>query len=160
MSKKNKKAIPSLNNSGKQQDSVLVEGEIAENAVENEAQQKIEDKTSKNNKVKEKKKKEKKPSKAGKRAKETFAELKKVTWPKFPQVVKQTGIVLAVVVFFGAVLFGFDYVLKFLFQIMTNQGYTQTELWVTVGISCAIVVLAVVWLIIWLVKRRRKKENK
>lgn len=33
----------------------------------------------------------------GKAFKETFSELKKVTWPSFGEVVKQTGIVLAVV---------------------------------------------------------------
>jgi len=33
-----------------------------------------------------------------------FAELKKVTWPTFPTVVKQTGVVLAVVLFFTIVV--------------------------------------------------------
>lgn len=163
---KNKKikTIPALDNSAKQQDSAVIESEVVENAQTQPEQEskasKQEDKALKVEKSKDKKKKEKKPSKAGKRLKETFAELKKVTWPKFPQVVKQTGIVLAVVVFFGLVLFGFDYILKFLFQLMTNQTYTQTELWATVGIACAIVVGAAVWLTIWLVRRKRKKEIK
>lgn len=71
----------------------------------------------KNNKIK-KVKKEKKESRLVKKLKETGAELKKVTWPTFPKVVKQTGIVLVVVVFFGLVLFGFDYLLKFLFELL------------------------------------------
>ena len=51
-----------------------------------------------------KKKKDKKPNGfvrffkgLGKRFKDTFAELKKVTWPTFPKVMKQTGVVLGVV---------------------------------------------------------------
>ncbi|MFR6640251.1 MAG: preprotein translocase subunit SecE [Christensenellales bacterium] len=40
--------------------------------------------------------------------KETFSELKKVTWPSFGEVVKQTGIVLVVVLAFLVVLIGFD----------------------------------------------------
>lgn len=33
-----------------------------------------------------------------------FSELKKVTWPTFPTVVKQTGVVLAVVLFFMVIV--------------------------------------------------------
>ncbi|MBR4999041.1 MAG: preprotein translocase subunit SecE [Clostridia bacterium] len=40
--------------------------------------------------------------------KDTGNELKKVSWPGFKKVVKQTGIVLAFVLIFGVVLFGFD----------------------------------------------------
>lgn len=75
--------------------------------------------TSKNEKPK-KAKKEKKGSRLLKRLKETGSELKKVTWPTFPKVVKQTGVVLAVVIFFGIVLFGFDYLLKFLFELLVG----------------------------------------
>ena len=35
-------------------------------------------------------------------------EVKKVSWPGFKQVVKQTGIVLAFVIVFALVLFGFE----------------------------------------------------
>ena len=59
--------------------------------------------------AKEKKKeKVKKPSKIGKALKETGNELKKVSWPKFKEVVKQTGIVLAFVLVCAVVLFGID----------------------------------------------------
>ena len=58
--------------------------------------------------AKKKKDKVKKPNKVVKALKETTGELKKVTWPKFKDVVKQTGVVLAVVVVFTLVLFGFD----------------------------------------------------
>lgn len=61
----------------------------------------------KNNKAKDKKK-VKKPNKMAKSLKDTGNELKKVSWPKFGQVVKQTGIVLVVVLVFAVVLFGFE----------------------------------------------------
>ena len=57
---------------------------------------------------KKKKDKVKQPNKLAKSLKETGNELKKVTWPSFKEVVKQTSVVLAVVVVFGIVLFGFD----------------------------------------------------
>ena len=55
-----------------------------------------------------KKNKVKKPNKVAKALKDTGNELKKVSWPGFKQVCKQTGIVLAFVLIFGVVLFGFD----------------------------------------------------
>ena len=44
----------------------------------------------------------------GKRLKETSSELKKVTWPKFGTVLKQTGVVLLVTAMFLLVVFGID----------------------------------------------------
>jgi len=57
---------------------------------------------------KQKKSKDKKPGKMAKRLKETSSELKKVTWPKFTTVLKQTGVVLAVTAAFLLVVFGID----------------------------------------------------
>ncbi len=167
MGKKNKKKVSAQKNSVEQN---LVETENvsnAENASENQVAENVNkevvsSKESKKEKkaLKDKKvKKEKKPSKIGRKFKETFSELKKVTWPTFPKVVKQTGIVLAVVVFFTVVLFAFDYILKFFFKLMNSQEYSQTELWLTVGLAAAVVVGALIWLTIWLVKRN-KKESK
>ena len=51
--------------------------------------------------------KNKKPSwfrRAGAKIKETFSELKRVTWPKFPTVLKTTGVVLVIVAAFLAVV--------------------------------------------------------
>ena len=67
---------------------------------------------------KQKSKKDKKPSKVAKKTKEVFSELKKVTWPKFSTVVKQTGVVIAVVIFFTVVLFGFDRLLSLLINLL------------------------------------------
>lgn len=55
-----------------------------------------------------KKDKVKKPNKIAQALKNTGKEIKKVTWPKFADVVKQTGVVLAVVFVFAFVIFGFD----------------------------------------------------
>lgn len=55
-----------------------------------------------------KKEKVKKPSKIGKALKDTGNELKKVSWPKFKEVAKQTGIVLAFVFVAAVVLLGID----------------------------------------------------
>ena len=59
-------------------------------------------------KGKKKKEKVKKPNKIAKSLKDTGNELKKVTWPGFKQVVKQTGIVLVFVLVFAVVIFGFE----------------------------------------------------
>ena len=58
--------------------------------------------------AKKKKEKAKKPSKMLKALKDTGNELKKVSWPKFGTVAKQTGIVLVVVVVFTLAIFGID----------------------------------------------------
>ena len=52
----------------------------------------------------------------GKKCKEIFSELKKVSWPSFGKVVKNTGVVIAVVVLFLVVItlvdFGMSFILK------------------------------------------------
>lgn len=65
-------------------------------------------------------KKEKKPSKIATKSKETVSELKKVTWPSFSKVVKQTAVVLGVVIFFTVILFGIDRLLSWLFSLLVN----------------------------------------
>ena len=71
-----------------------------------------------NNKSVKKVQKNKKPNifkRIGAKFKDVFSELKKVSWPTFPKVVKQTGIVLAVVAIFLVVITAFDFgLLQFL----------------------------------------------
>ena len=58
--------------------------------------------------------KNKKPSwfrRVGAKFKETFSEIKKVTWPTFGTVLKTTGVVLVIVAAFLAVVTGVDAVL-------------------------------------------------
>ncbi len=58
----------------------------------------------------------------GRRLKETFSELKRVTWPTFPKVVKSTCVVLVVVVVFLVVVTGINYGLQKLLEVITNIG--------------------------------------
>ena len=76
-----------------------------EKVVENKNNNKVVEVKAKD---KAKKKKEKKPSKIAKALKDTGNELKKVSWPKFKEVAKQTGIVLVFVIVCAVVLFGVD----------------------------------------------------
>lgn len=68
------------------------------------------DKVSTDNKVVDKNKKAKKSGKPNffvriwKKLREVFSELKKVTWPTFGKVVKQTGVVIVVVLIFLIVI--------------------------------------------------------
>jgi len=90
---------------------VSVENETSTTEVK--AEEKKPEQSKENNKKadkvkKQQKAKDKKPSKMGKRLKETSSELKKVTWPKFGTVLKQTGVVLLVTAMFLLVVFGID----------------------------------------------------
>lgn len=64
----------------------------------------------KNKQALAKNKKDNKKAKAPKKSKtkETISELKKVSWPSFKTVLKNTGMVLAVVLIFGLIVFGID----------------------------------------------------
>ncbi len=67
--------------------------------------------------------KNKKPNwfrRAGAKIKETFSELKKVSWPKLPTVFKTTGVVLVVVAAFLAVITGIDSLFLWLLKLLTN----------------------------------------
>lgn len=97
--------------------------------TQDNASQKVETKKAKEDKkskvvevkakdVNKKKKKDKKPSKVASALKSTGHELKKITWPKFKQVVKQTGVVLAVVLIAFVVLFGFDRLCALLYGLL------------------------------------------
>ena len=52
----------------------------------------------------------------GAKIKETFSEVKKVSWPSFLTVLKATGVVLVVVAVFLAVIMGVDALLSLLFN--------------------------------------------
>lgn len=62
-------------------------------------------------------KKEKKPG-LFRKLKESWGELKKVTWPTFGNVVKKTGVVILVVLLFTVVLFGIEYGLGSLYRLL------------------------------------------
>ena len=54
----------------------------------------------------------------GSKIKSMWSELKKVTWPTFAKVVKNTGIVLVIVLIFGAVITGMDFGLQKLLELI------------------------------------------
>ena len=71
--------------------------------------------------VKKAKKTNKKPgffAKLGNKIKDDFAELKRVSWPTFGKVVKQTGVVIAVVLVFLVVITAFDFGLSELLKLV------------------------------------------
>ena len=57
-----------------------------------------------------------------KKIKDTFSEIKKVTWPTLPAVVKNTCVVLVVVLAFTVVVTGINYGLQALFNLVTSIG--------------------------------------
>ena len=66
--------------------------------------------------------KNKKPSwfrRVGAKIKETFSELKRVTWPKLPTVLKTTGVVLVIVTAFLVVITGIELGLKQLLELIS-----------------------------------------
>ena len=54
------------------------------------------------------------------RVKETMSELKKVSWPSFGKTMKQTGMVISVVVLFMLVTLGIDSLLSWLLKLITK----------------------------------------
>ncbi len=58
----------------------------------------------------------------GSKIKDVFSELKKVSWPSFAKVVKQTGVVLAVVLVFLIVIMLFDWGLMELLRLVSPKA--------------------------------------
>lgn len=57
----------------------------------------------------------------GRKLKEVFSELKKVTWPTFGKTIAQLGIVIAVVLFFLVIIAGINYGLVALYDVVFNR---------------------------------------
>ncbi len=69
--------------------------------------------------------KNKKPNifvRMGRKIKETFLELKRVTWPTLPQALKATGVVLVIVLIFLVVTTGINYGFSALLDLLTQTG--------------------------------------
>ncbi len=110
MSKKNKKAksVTKEERVEATTNDSMITANVETTEKEVKSKNKVVEVKAKDVKAKKKTDKVKKPNKILKSLKDTNSELKKVTWPKFSQVVKQTGIVLVVVIIFTVVLFGLD----------------------------------------------------
>ena len=79
---------------------------------------KVENKQSDKKSTSKKNKKEKKGG-LGKMIKESVSEVKKVSWPTFGKVAKQTGMVITVVLVCTLILFGMDRLLSWVFSLLT-----------------------------------------
>ena len=91
--------------------------------VETESQEKVETEVEKKAvKQQKKQKKEKATASTPKRSriKETFGELKKVTWPSFGKTMKQTGMVLSVVLIFGVLVLGIDLLVGEIIKLLSS----------------------------------------
>ena len=67
--------------------------------------------------------KNKKPNwfvRQGRKIKETFSELKRVTWPTFGKALKATGVVLVIVLIFTVIVTGINYGLAELLDLMVS----------------------------------------
>jgi preprotein translocase subunit SecE len=58
----------------------------------------------------------------GRKIKEVFSELKRVTWPTFPKVVKTTCVVLVIVLVFTLIVTGINQGLQALLDLITGLG--------------------------------------
>lgn len=86
---------------------------------------KSDNKPEKSQKAQKAKAKDKKPNifvRMGRKLKETFSELKRVTWPTFGQAVKATGVVIVVVLIFTVLVTGVNFGFSKLLELMTNLG--------------------------------------
>ncbi|MBO4569621.1 MAG: preprotein translocase subunit SecE [Clostridia bacterium] len=90
--------------------------------VQQQEQKVVEKKAKKEQKQKKAEKKAKKQNNEPKRnrVKETFSELKKVTWPTFGKTMAQTGMVIGVVALFALFVFGVDALLSWLFSLING----------------------------------------
>lgn len=102
-----------------------VQEEAKEAEIKPQTSSKKEKADKKDNKKEDKKPKKDKKEKKGlkRRSKETVSELKKVVWPKFPEVVKKTGVVIAVVLIFAVVLLCLDLLFGFLSSALMGKPF-------------------------------------
>lgn len=95
---------------------------IAETATTEEVKtEAVVDSSAKKTDKKQKVKKAKVATTAKKgKLKETMGELKKVTWPTFGKTMKQTGMVLSVILLFGVVVLGIDVFVSWIIKLLTS----------------------------------------
>ena len=113
---KNKKMPTKENAEIEKSNEVLTE--VSKKEMKKQAKANADQKASKQSKTSKKKAKVEKPKRN--RVKETFSELKKVSWPSFKQACKQTGTVLVVVAVFMLVILGIDSLLSWIINLIVN----------------------------------------
>lgn len=127
MSKKQKAVEAELAEKNSDAQDAITEGAVTsgvETQSKNKDKSKEKDKKDKKDGKDKKKKKDKKEKRGfGTRVKETASELKKVTWPTFGEVCKKTGIVIAFVLIFGLFLYGVNYLLGGLVNLLDHGSW-------------------------------------
>ena len=58
----------------------------------------------------------------GRKLKETFSELKRVTWPTFGKALKATGVVIVIVLIFTVIVTGVNFGFTKLLELITDLG--------------------------------------
>ncbi len=104
----NQKNVLNENKETEQVEMAEQQSEQTENTPKKVQKEKVVEVKAKDLAKTKKKEKNKKSNKVAKALKDTGNELKRISWPPFKQVVKQTSIVLVFVIVFTVVLFGFD----------------------------------------------------
>ena len=107
------------------EDEALEQNEKAEKAQKAEKAEKAEKAAKNASKPEKKADKNKKPNifvRMGRKLKETFSELKRVTWPTLPKELKATGVVLVIVLIFTVLVTGFNYGFGELLKLLTGLG--------------------------------------
>jgi len=103
--------------------SEVVEAKVAEATEDKKAKKAVAKKEAAEKK--QPKKEEKKPEKKAKKPgflKETRNELKRVTWPSRPDVLRWSVVVVAALLFFGLYTFGFDNLFQFALTNYSSLG--------------------------------------
>lgn len=99
----------------------VLESETTQNVEVTETKEiTTEKKNKKDSKKNKKAAKNSAPVQKKSRAKETIGELKKVTWPSFGKTMKQTGMVLSLVLIFGVVVLGIDLLISFIINMLSS----------------------------------------
>ncbi len=96
-------------------------GKAAKDAKNAKAEN-VEKKSPKNDKKADKNKKPNIFVRMGRKLKETFSELKRVTWPSLPKALKATGVVLVIVLIFTVLVTVVNYGFGELLSLLTGLG--------------------------------------
>lgn len=104
-----------------QEEQVLTDSQIKNQKKQEKLQQKKQAKAKENKKDK---KKASEPKQKNNKAREVVGELKKVTWPTFGKVVKNTLLVIGIVLLITIGLFVVDRLFSWVYQLLVN-GYVD-----------------------------------
>ena len=121
MAKADKNQQVEVSEQNAQEEQVLTDSQIKNQKKQEKLQQKKQAKAKENKKDK---KKASEPKQKNNKAREVVGELKKVTWPTFGKVVKNTLLVIGIVLLITIGLFVVDRLFSWVYQLLVN-GYVD-----------------------------------